>query len=43
MVKNRKYVNAESDAFYYFSRICDATFEKRPSQPCHLLMVLLKH
>jgi hypothetical protein len=29
-------------AFDYLSRICDAIFEKRPPQPCHLLMVLSK-
>jgi hypothetical protein len=29
-------------AFDYLSRICDATFEKRPPQPCNLLMVLSK-
>ena len=29
-------------AFDYLTRICDATFEKRPPQPCNLLMVLSK-
>jgi hypothetical protein len=29
----------EWGAFDYLSRVCDATFEKRPPQPCHLLMV----
>jgi hypothetical protein len=39
MLKNRKYVNAESNALDYFSRVYDANFEKKPPQPFHLLMV----
>jgi hypothetical protein len=30
-------------AFDTLSRICDATFEKRPPRPFNLLMVLSKH
>jgi hypothetical protein len=33
---------ADLGAFDYLSRICDATFEKRPPLPCHLLMNLSK-